>query len=54
MEVYIDLNGLESCWYCYFFDTKGYRTTTTGFKNHIEAVEFAKKRLGEEIKIIFK
>ena len=54
MEINVDLNCLESCWYYYFFDSKGYRTTTAGFKSHVDAIEHAKKRFVKEIKVVFK
>ena len=54
MRIYIDFNGIEACWEFYCFDNSKYKTTTSGFKTHIDAVRIAKERYGNEIKIIFK
>ena len=52
MEIYIDINSPH--WFYYYKDSEGYKTTTEGFKTHIDAGLHCKEKFGEDIKIIYK
>ena len=51
MVVHIDYSGEEGCWYYYYINPSGYKTTTRGFSNHIIAETHATNKLGIDIKI---
>ena len=54
MNVFLDYDGDNGWWKYYYYDSKNFRTTTEGFKNHLIAREHAWDVLGIDIEILYK
>lgn len=52
--VYVSYDGKEKHWKYHYLDLSGFKVTTTGFENHLKAVEHLKDKLGHEVEIKFK
>jgi hypothetical protein len=52
MKIYIDYDMANRCWSYYYYDTQGYKTTTSGFDNHLLAKEHAVDIHGIDIEFV--
>ena len=54
IKIYVDYDISCGHWEYYYYDSNNYRTTTSGFENHIIAKEHATDIIGIDIEFLYK